>query len=330
MIHLHPGYPKSSLTASMFDHSNPSAFQQVFHFLFNALHGDKVSQEFRDCWPILDKKQEADFRRRVTNMIKDCQKEHPDELPYTNPSLFQSPGGRKFLAFLSVFTTFVMKQLITKTTSLLRKPTVKSKKLKLIAYKNLVDKTGEALESSVTSQLGVEEVEKEGSDCVNKIWEKYSQHKERLQELGDAPTTSLEEFEVYHSKVEFVKKTLEDSRALTDHAKESFDAINYVMDGGVEKTKLNLEQLVDANANISLVSAYQSLIRSVMMSVEKVVTETSASVNMSQSVGIKQELETTSQMKNSLEKFYDETKSKVSQLEAQSRSIVSLLHVMSS
>ena len=77
----------------MFDHSNPSGFQQIFHYLLQLLHKDKSNQEFRDCWPILDKKQEADFRRRVASMIKDFQKDHPDELPYCNPSIVWTGAG---------------------------------------------------------------------------------------------------------------------------------------------------------------------------------------------------------------------------------------------
>ena len=32
---------------------------QVFNFLFNLIDAEQAKQEFRDCWPILDKKQVA-------------------------------------------------------------------------------------------------------------------------------------------------------------------------------------------------------------------------------------------------------------------------------
>ena len=70
--------------------------------------------EFRDCWPILDKRQKAEFRRKVVLLIREYQKDFPTDLPYTNPSLFQSPGGRKFVAFLHVFSNFVVKVSIEK------------------------------------------------------------------------------------------------------------------------------------------------------------------------------------------------------------------------
>lgn len=61
--------------------------------MLNLLNQEKTKTDFRDCWLILDKKQEAEFRRKVVNTVKEYQKEFPLDLPYTNPSLFQSPGG---------------------------------------------------------------------------------------------------------------------------------------------------------------------------------------------------------------------------------------------
>ena len=91
-----------SLTSSTFDHSNPVAFQQVFHFLLSQLVPDKAKAEFRDCWPILDKKQEAEFRRKVVFLVKEVQgKIITAPLPQVNPALFMSPGGVKFKTFLS-------------------------------------------------------------------------------------------------------------------------------------------------------------------------------------------------------------------------------------
>ena len=86
----------------MFDHANPSGFQHVFHFLLKILSKEKSSQEFRDCWPILDKKQEAEFRRKVVTLVKEVQGTIiTAPLPQINPALFMSPGGPKFKTFLS-------------------------------------------------------------------------------------------------------------------------------------------------------------------------------------------------------------------------------------
>ena len=97
-----------SLTRNTFDHSNPVAFQQVFHFLLSQIVPGRVKAECRDCWPILDKKQEAEFRRKVVMLVKEVQGTLiTAPLPQVNPALFMSPGGHKFKAFLSNLATQV-------------------------------------------------------------------------------------------------------------------------------------------------------------------------------------------------------------------------------
>ena len=145
----------------MFDHSNTPGFQQVFHFLLQLINKEKSDQEFRDCWPILDKKQEADFRRRVSSMIKALQKDHPDELPYCNPSLFQQPGGRKFIGFLSKFTTFVLLCLV-RSDEILLKTSPKRPLMRKLCFKNLVNNTQRIYEEAFKDQEGRYAAEKEG------------------------------------------------------------------------------------------------------------------------------------------------------------------------
>ena len=73
---------------------NKDAFQKIVHFLFCKLDATKSEIQFRDCWPIFDKKVEADFRRVCFNWYKELQTLHSEELPNITASLFQSPGGR--------------------------------------------------------------------------------------------------------------------------------------------------------------------------------------------------------------------------------------------
>ena len=97
-----------SLTRNTFDHSNPVAFQQVFHFLLSQIVPGRVKTECRDCWPILDKKQEAEFRRKVVMLVKEVQGSLVTApMPQVNPALFMSPGGHKFKAFLCNLATQV-------------------------------------------------------------------------------------------------------------------------------------------------------------------------------------------------------------------------------
>ena len=48
-------------------------FFQIIHFLFYKFDNTKSEVQFRDCWPIFDKKVEADFRRVCFNWYKELQ-----------------------------------------------------------------------------------------------------------------------------------------------------------------------------------------------------------------------------------------------------------------
>lgn len=41
----------------------------VLHYLFSQLNPQLSYEEFRDCWPVYDKKQDQVFRRKATNWI---------------------------------------------------------------------------------------------------------------------------------------------------------------------------------------------------------------------------------------------------------------------
>jgi len=146
------------VSLDMFEHSNQKYFQQVLYFLLNCLDREKGRTEFRDCWPPLDKKQEADFRKRVSNWIKDLQRDNPSDLAHVNPALFQSPGGRKFVQFLRMFTTFVLKRRLEKDgMSLLPKPGSKNKAIRKMMFRHRVELTAANLRESVANQKRIGE-----------------------------------------------------------------------------------------------------------------------------------------------------------------------------
>ena len=244
----------------MFEHSNPTAFHQVFYFLFKQLSHEKTKSEFRDCWPILDKKQEAEFRRKVVNFLKEYQKEFPSELPYSNPSLFQSPGGRKFTAFLAVFSSFVMKILILKSDdNLLSKPVTKNGKLRRICFTSVVKLEKKALQNAVTFQADVERIENKSRASMDKIAEKYFALKKVESDLEELKTLdelkkNHSEFlvngvvnkelvlEHYDSKCEKVRDLKEKLKDLFENHKEHWENIICVVDDSVPQKRLNFSQ----------------------------------------------------------------------------------------
>ncbi|TRY80495.1 hypothetical protein TCAL_08849 [Tigriopus californicus] len=111
------GWPRSSdgtgllADPALFIHPQPVAFQEIMHFLMGVLLGTDTQRKqfFHEIWPILEKKQEAEFRKKVFQYYKQLQLQHKDDLPMVNVSLLQTPGGPKFINFMHQFSQFVLK-----------------------------------------------------------------------------------------------------------------------------------------------------------------------------------------------------------------------------
>lgn len=60
----------------LFKVPNQQAFHHVVHFLFSKLDGPRAVQVFRSVWPIVDRKQEAEFRKKVKIWFSEIQEVH--------------------------------------------------------------------------------------------------------------------------------------------------------------------------------------------------------------------------------------------------------------
>ncbi|XP_075681827.1 HAUS augmin-like complex subunit 6 isoform X2 [Rhinoderma darwinii] len=95
---------------NMFDKPNKDAFFVVFHFLFAKLDSARCKEVFRYCWPPLDKKKDADFRKASCEWLKKISVDVCNGFPQVVASLFLSPGGPKFVQLLYHFAKYVMLQ----------------------------------------------------------------------------------------------------------------------------------------------------------------------------------------------------------------------------
>eukprot|EP00795_Rhopilema_esculentum_P006197 gene6197-11601_t len=94
---------------------NKKAMEAVFHFLFTKLNPDVARDEFRNCWPILDKKHESAFRKVAAGWLNRIRKEsHDSHLPRIVASVLMSPGGDKFYQLLFYFSSYVLKEELKK------------------------------------------------------------------------------------------------------------------------------------------------------------------------------------------------------------------------
>lgn len=52
---------------------NKKLGEHILHFLFVCIDRDKASKVFRDCWPLLDKRQESQFYKATFEWYKSLQ-----------------------------------------------------------------------------------------------------------------------------------------------------------------------------------------------------------------------------------------------------------------
>jgi hypothetical protein len=169
------------LARTMFDHPNNGAFQQVFHFLLSVLLPERARDEFRDCWPVLDRKQEAEFRRKVVGLVKEVAKER--QLPAVNPALFMAPGGPKFKAFLSCLATQAVRSRLEQGGELaLGRPSCRGRARRACCHR-LARLEAAAVEEAVEQQAAISSMEAKAKDAMVVMQADYIELKKELEEL---------------------------------------------------------------------------------------------------------------------------------------------------
>ncbi|XP_065640078.1 HAUS augmin-like complex subunit 6 isoform X1 [Hydra vulgaris] len=95
----------------MFSLPNRKCMEVVVYFLFKKLNKESTLEIFRNCWPIIDKKSEQEFRKQTIDWITRIKKDDPEcNLPNITPSLLITPSGEKFYQFLFYFSVYTLKQ----------------------------------------------------------------------------------------------------------------------------------------------------------------------------------------------------------------------------
>lgn len=104
-----------TFSKDMFNLPNKAGSEAVLHFLFDRLNPTLFKEQFRDCWPVLDRKAEMQFRKVCNTWLSSIQVDNPEaHLPKINASLLLSPGGRKFVHLLYKFSSYVLTQTMVK------------------------------------------------------------------------------------------------------------------------------------------------------------------------------------------------------------------------
>ncbi|XP_020359879.1 HAUS augmin-like complex subunit 6 [Oncorhynchus kisutch] len=95
------------LGPNMFDKPNKDAFYIVTHFLLEKLNPTRFHDTYRHCWPVLDHKADAEFRKVTCAWLRDLMDEQGSTIPKVVASLFLSPGGPKFVHLMLHLANYV-------------------------------------------------------------------------------------------------------------------------------------------------------------------------------------------------------------------------------
>lgn len=99
-----------NLGPSMFDKPNKDAFYIVIRFLLEKLNPTRFNELYRHCWPIVDHKTDAEFRKVTCSWLKEIMDETANAASKVQASLFLSPGGPKFVTLMLNLATHVTLQ----------------------------------------------------------------------------------------------------------------------------------------------------------------------------------------------------------------------------
>eukprot|EP00051_Salpingoeca_urceolata_P015537 m.201847 g.201847 ORF g.201847 m.201847 type:complete len:890 (+) comp18430_c0_seq3:189-2858(+) len=102
------------INRTMFKAANKKGMEIVLHFLFVCLDPADAKDQFKFCWPVMERKQETQFRQNAGAWLLQLAEQHPDAgITKLAPSVLMSPGGHKFLNLLLRFSTFVLTNRLT-------------------------------------------------------------------------------------------------------------------------------------------------------------------------------------------------------------------------
>ncbi|XP_055085037.1 HAUS augmin-like complex subunit 6 isoform X2 [Periophthalmus magnuspinnatus] len=99
-----------NLGPTMFDKPNKDAFYIVTHFLLEKLNPTRFNELYRHCWPVLNHKADAEFRKVTCAWLREIMDETANAGSKVQPSLFLSPGGPKFVTLMLHLSNHVMLQ----------------------------------------------------------------------------------------------------------------------------------------------------------------------------------------------------------------------------
>ncbi|TSK82192.1 HAUS augmin-like complex subunit 6 [Bagarius yarrelli] len=97
-----------NLGVNMFDKPNKEASYLVIYFLFKKLNPSRAQDVFRHCWPVLDHKTDAAFRKATFAWLQEIMNEKGSNFPKVVASHLNSSFGPRFINLMLHFAKHVM------------------------------------------------------------------------------------------------------------------------------------------------------------------------------------------------------------------------------
>uniref|UniRef100_A0A8C4QZ86 HAUS augmin-like complex subunit 6 N-terminal domain-containing protein n=1 Tax=Eptatretus burgeri TaxID=7764 RepID=A0A8C4QZ86_EPTBU len=101
--------PRFVFDRELFHKPNSKAFEHITHFLLSQLDPEAAYKHFRCCWPIVNKKDEQEFRKICCTWLRKLSEESSDPgFPKVQGSLLLAPGGPRFISLMYHFAKHVL------------------------------------------------------------------------------------------------------------------------------------------------------------------------------------------------------------------------------
>ncbi|KAK4304245.1 hypothetical protein Pmani_023799 [Petrolisthes manimaculis] len=99
---------------NMFLRMNKKLGETLLHFLFMSIDPERAAKVFRDCWPIVERKQGMLFQKATFEWYKSLQQSYGQMVPSIVAKSFMAPTGPKFTSIVTTLVRIALHSSIAK------------------------------------------------------------------------------------------------------------------------------------------------------------------------------------------------------------------------
>ncbi|XP_035639352.1 HAUS augmin-like complex subunit 6 isoform X1 [Oncorhynchus keta] len=260
------------LGPNMFDKPNKDAFYIVTHFLLEKLNPARFHDAYRHCWPVLDHKADAEFRKVTCAWLRDLMDEQGSTVPKVVASLFLSPGGPKFVNLMLHLANHVMlhdmKTFSTDGTWVPEAAAAPASSVEMALKRFQLVKT-RFLRGAVEQDLMLQEYQRQAQSRVKSLrdWraedakydDLHKRHK-KVEQEGTPQADKIQKVRSLWSSMDGVLSTLEEERRVVESVIRG-DVDQYTLDGtdlALKIPRVLLERIEQLSHLSSVGSVYEA------------------------------------------------------------------------